>query len=850
MRKNVLSFLMMAGALIGAFSSCTDVPNEDINGGGDKTVTVYATLENQREWHSGDEVLINGSSYIVTEGETSTISIEGVTKADSYHAAYNFGNGSLDGTNLTLTTPHLQGEGVSVVEPMVASNKNPNLVFKHLLGGLTLNIEGEGKIVRAVISSVNESIAGSGVVDLNFVGSPVLNIADSGSKSITYNCGSNGLTLPAQITVALPAKSYTGFIVTLYGANDEIMVGGELSGVEILRGETITQTVTYNPNSTPSTYVTASVENDANGNAYVWSNSSTIYINGVPTLLAGGEGSTNGEFGPVTKADLYLASTSSSSANGVSGNTMRIAIPTTQAHTDALSLLNPAVAKSNNENLAFTYLAGVVNINISGPYMLRRATLAGKNNRRLSGAGVVDMATSTPRLALGSDASKSVVADFGAAGINIDGGATIRFVIPAEDYSAEGFTLTLDAVTGQTYSMEIEGANVQRNAIATLPSIVWESAQDDNNNLSKLGYANCYMVHNAGDYSFKTRLVDNTPINNIAKVDWLWASAVAGQSGNALISNIKYENGTVTFTASAHEGNALLAAFDEAGNIVWSWHIWMTDKPEVYDYQNNFIEQSGGQTNGYYCMDRNLGATDATALGDYETFGLYYQWGRKDPFIGDKKEERTRDIDNGGWKNVVKAFGNGNTLTVCNTAYSQAKWSSISTSSKIGTIAYVTANPMTFLYSGTGSTANWLDVKGLSSEEKNNICYDADKSLWRPFQKSNYDPCPVGYQVPRKAMWVALDSKTSLCTDYKGFVNTTSAGASVWYPSAGYRSAHPSDEGSLMSVQNDTGFVKIWSSELEVSETAYSFTYNYPYFYASQGAGWGNGYNVRCVKIY
>ena len=481
--------------------------------------------------------------------------------------------------------------------------------------------------------------------------------------------------------------------------------------------------------------------------------------------------------------------------------------------------------------------------------MLRKATLAGKNNRRLSGAGVVDMSTATPRLALGSDASKSVVADFGAAGLNLESGATLRFVIPAEDYSTEGFTLTLDAVTGQTYSMEIEGALVQRNAIATLPAIVWESSQDDSNNLSRLGYANCYMIHTAGDYSFKTRHVDNTPINNIAKVDWLWASAVEGQSGNALVSNIKYENGTVTFTASEYEGNALLAAFDEAGNVVWSWHIWFTDKPAVYDYQNNSIPQSGGLTDGYYCMDRNLGATDATALGGYETFGLYYQWGRKDPFIGDAQEERSRDTENGGWKEVAKPFGNSGNLTVCNAEYTQAKWVSASTNSQVGTIAYATAHPMTFLYSGTGNVANWLDVKGLDAAEKNNICYDADKSLWRPFQKSNYDPCPVGYQVPRKGMWVSLGAN-AVVTDYKGFVDITDAGDEAWYPMAGYRSAHPSDAGSLLSVQNKNGFVELWSSEIEVAETAYHFFYSSPTFYAGNGAGWGNGYNVRCVKIY
>jgi hypothetical protein len=53
-----------------------------------------------------------------------------------------------------------------------------------------------------------------------------------------------------------------------------------------------------------------------------------------------------------------------------------------------------------------------------------------------------------------------------------------------------------------------------------------------------------------------------------------------------------------------------------------------------------------------------------------------------------------------------------------------------------------------------------------------------------------------------------------------------------------------------MSVQNDTGFIKLWSSELEVAETAYSFTFNDPYYNAATGSSWANGYNVRCVRAY
>ena len=42
----------------------------------------------------------------------------------------------------------------------------------------------------------------------------------------------------------------------------------------------------------------------------------------------------------------------------------------------------------------------------------------------------------------------------------------------------------------------------------------------------------------------------------------------------------------------------------------------------------------------------------------------------------------------------------------------------------------------------------------------------------------------------------------------------------------------------------------VTTSEMEVAYTAFCFTFNSPYFYASQGAGWANGYNVRCVKVY
>ena len=59
------------------------------------------------------------------------------------------------------------------------------------------------------------------------------------------------------------------------------------------------------------------------------------------------------------------------------------------------------------------------------------------------------------------------------------------------------------------------------------------------------------------------------------------------------------------------------------GAILWSWHIWY---PEA--------EVAGiASKTGYEVMNMNLGAMRNTA-GDVSSYGLLYQWGRKDPFVG------------------------------------------------------------------------------------------------------------------------------------------------------------------------------------------------------------------------
>lgn len=834
MKKTGLVFYFMAGLAL-LFSSCDpeQAPVED------SKVTVLAALENDRVWNAGDEVVINGVKYIVEEGGLSVANIEGVAKAESYHAAYDTGNGSVNGDVLTVDLPALQSASIEMAYPMVASNGSPNLTFKNVLGTVRFSISGEGTVKKILLTSVSGNISGTGSVSMNFTGNPSIKMSSDASNVLTVDLGT-GMTLPAEVDAVLPAGIYEGFMVTVYDTDGGAMTGKEISALEVRRGETVDAEFTYEPDGEAPVYVTATVEKAADGSDYVWNSSYPLYVNGVPALIASGENTSTAEFGPVKAADMYYVSTSSASANGLSGNQMRIKIAKDQSFTSSLSVLNPAVGMSSETSVSMKYVAGVAVVDVAGPHMIREVILIGKGNRRLAGNGVVDMSSDVFRTSLNADASKEVRVDCGSAGVDVSAGKSFRFVIPADDYS-DGFTVSMTDVNGQVYSQDLEGVTVVRNVLTAIGSVNWESTSGDNNNLSRLGYANSYMVHMAGTYTFGTRHVDNTPINNISKVDWLWASKVEGASGNALVSDITYKEGEVTFTASDKEGNALLAAFDNAGNIVWSWHIWMTDKPETIDLENNVIYQGNGQTDGWYIMDRNLGATDATVGGGYPTFGLYYQWGRKDPFIGSTKGERVRNSETGNWDVIYDVLGEP--LTVVNTNYAQAKWESVKTTKETGTVEFADAHPMRFMYYEEGANqANWL---GQGNFYK---WMDKDEAMWRPFQKTNSDPCPPGYQIPRNGAWKNFESNYQFF-EGKGVLYTNSKRENVWYPFAGYRSSHPSDQGALIDIENKNGWLAIWTSELMVSERSYAFKYNDPTPLESD-ASWAYGYNVRCVKEY
>ena len=339
------------------------------------------------------------------------------------------------------------------------------------------------------------------------------------------------------------------------------------------------------------------------------------------------------------------------------------------------------------------------------------------------------------------------------------------------------------------------------------------------------GTANCYIVSGPGNYKFAAVKGNGSEaVGTVATVEVLWETFGTSATPNKgdLIAEVSYDNAknAVCFTTAAEfrKGNALSAAKDATDKILWSWHIWMTDKPEDQEYNN------GAGT----MLDRNLGATSATP-GDVGALGLLYQWGRKDPFMG------ASDIAEGTTTQAASTIGTWPEPVVSD----EAK----------GTIDYAVSNPVTFIL----ENENNHDWYYTGSKETDNTRWKSSKTI--------YDPCPPGYRVPDggyNGFWAKAFGKNTNFTDEGGFDSTnkgfnfgssgkgsvklSNSASTCWYPAAGKRLE---SDGSMQAV-GISGFY--WASSiyygaglcLRVSKTDYISLGDVSYCAAALA--------VRCMK--
>lgn len=232
----------------------------------------------------------------------------------------------------------------------------------------------------------------------------------------------------------------------------------------------------------------------------------------------------------------------------------------------------------------------------------------------------------------------------------------------------------------------------------------------------------------------------------------LWQDAL-GVIASASISGVGKE--AIVSVNAGSAGNAIVAIKNGA-TILWSWHIWVT----TYDPELNISQKSHKET---IFMDRNLGASISTPNTE-GALGLFYQWGRKDPFPGAISTT----------SNTPKEIFNGSGL---GTEISSVKVSNAANFDN------AIKNPMTFYYSAEYPWYSWYGL-----EETNN-------SLWVDTygNKTAYDPCPQGWRVPTTPeVWEG--------TTTQGWSNGVTLSSAGYYPATG---SIDFSTGKIIDVRSD-----------------------------------------------
>ena len=256
--------------------------------------------------------------------------------------------------------------------------------------------------------------------------------------------------------------------------------------------------------------------------------------------------------------------------------------------------------------------------------------------------------------------------------------------------------------------------------------------------------------------------------------------------------------------STIRQGNAVVAVRNSSNTVMWSWHIWVT----------NYVPGSGDKaiTNHQYkqyplmavnigwCDGQTITYTERTMQVRFKQTGTsvtpqiitvkqkahtitkignstYYQWGRKDPFVGAVFDNST--INNKTWYNETGAASTANP-TLQNFAFG------------ISCIASGIKQPNTF------NNNSQMDNTYANLWSVNNAVYTANDDL---VVKTIYDPSPVGYKLlPNNAFtgFTTTGQNTSNQAQFNvsgiwnngwNFYCDSSNSGTVFFPASGWRDA-------------------------------------------------------------
>lgn len=332
--------------------------------------------------------------------------------------------------------------------------------------------------------------------------------------------------------------------------------------------------------------------------------------------------------------------------------------------------------------------------------------------------------------------------------------------------------------------------------------------------------SNCYMINAAKTYSFDATVIGNGDAGIIDGAGFHATSAsidpksakLMWEDSEGFISGVSLVKGKVHFTAEKNVGNAMIAVFDGAGTVIWSWHIWgvgdTMPEDEVVSSQATISANSTLKVK-YTVMDRTLGALSKTSY-----FTTLYQWGRKDPI-----------------PNSTVYYVDGQAAEI-ETTYPVHKPGSAADATILTSIQH----PECIIDDYKGQAGDWLASDNTNKYNllwgDNNTTYVFNKSKpaagkgWTN-GKTIYDPCPSGYRVSSKFTWTGFCGSSSGDTkniDYINFVKyengyyfkkNSSDGVGIYFPMTGSRGCETGslwvgrDASAYNSLNHDASY---WAS--------------------------------------
>ena len=494
-------------------------------------------------------------------------------------------------------------------------------------------------------------------------------------------------------------------------------------------------------------------------------------------------------------AALYpYQSTASYNGSKISGVVLKSAQTAVPGSFDPEAALMCAKSTKAGESLSFKNLVGFIKFTTT--FECKAVTLVSNNSSDVL-AGTIEVTPGdNPTFSVISGATHKI--SLSPASGNLAAGTYYIAILPGT--LSKGFKLIFTMTDGsQKYKPSVKSWEFPRKKVMNIKTEISSDALTTD--LSASESANCYLVTKAGSYAFKAVKGNSaTSVGNVRSVEVLWESfgtSTTPTKGD-LISSATFSGEHLEFSTPTtfKDGNAAIAAKDADGTILWSWHIWCASE----GYKEQVYYNNAGTM-----MDRNLGAITAEA-GNVGSLGLFYQWGRKDPFLGSSSVSSS-----------TKAASTSSAWATSSSSLSQN---------------LTVKNPMTFYTGGGMPDGNWASTKTVN------------------------DPCPAGWRVPdggASGIWATAkgSSKDFTVTTSSYGLNFSDAfgiDKTIWYPAAGYYNASGTFEA--------TGSYGNYWSATYTSNDVYDLNFatrddegrGYVNSTATSGSrAWGM--TVRCCKI-